>query len=74
MFYDELLFVESEGDFIVKEWDDVYEMVKDVCCCLVLIKEGMEMVFDDEYINGLDLCYFLWFIMENKVVFDFYWK
>ncbi|KAK4672335.1 exosome non-catalytic core subunit rrp46 [Podospora pseudopauciseta] len=72
--HDELLLAESEGDFTVKEWDDVYETAKDVCCRPVPTKEGMEMVLDDEHTNGPDLRHFLRSTMENKVASDLHWK
>jgi exosome complex component RRP46 len=72
--HDELLLAESEGDFTVKEWDDVYETAKRVCCHSAPAKEGMEMVLDDESTGGPDMRQFIRSAMESKVAADLHWK
>jgi exosome complex component RRP46 len=72
--HDELLLAESEGDFTVKEWDDVYETAKSVCCHSAAAKEGMEMVLDDESTGGPDMRQFIRSAMESKVAADLHWK
>lgn len=70
----ELLLAESEGDFTVKEWDDVYETAQGICCRSVPQKEGMAMLLDDEGTHGPDMRHFLRSTVESKVAADLYWK
>ncbi|KAK4160945.1 exosome complex component RRP46 [Cladorrhinum sp. PSN259] len=72
--HDELLLAESEGDFTVKEWDDVYVAAKKVCCHSVPAKDGMEMALDEETAAGPDMRHFLRSTMESKVAADLHWK
>ncbi|KAK4241805.1 exosome complex component RRP46 [Achaetomium macrosporum] len=72
--HDELLLAESEGDFTVKEWDDVYETASKVCCQSALQKEGIAMVLDDEDAGGPAMRHFLRSTMESKVAADLHWK
>jgi exosome complex component RRP46 len=72
--HDELLLAESEGDFTVKEWDDVYETAKTICCRPQPTKEGIAMVLDDENAAGPDMRHFLRSAMESKVASDLHWK
>jgi exosome complex component RRP46 len=70
-----LLLAESEGDFTVKEWDDLYETAKGICCrAAPAAKEGMAMVLDDEESSGTDMRQFLRSTMESKVAADLHWK
>ncbi|KAK0657518.1 hypothetical protein B0T16DRAFT_452966 [Cercophora newfieldiana] len=72
---DELLLAESEGDFTVKEWDDVYDTAKRICCQSGATKgESIEMVLDEKGDNGPDMRQFLRSTLETKVVADLYWK
>jgi exosome complex component RRP46 len=72
---DDLLLAESEGDFTVKEWDDVYETAKGICCRPApQAKEGMAMVLDDETTGGPDMRQFLRSTMGSKVAADLHWK
>lgn len=72
--HDELLLAESEGDFTVKEWDDVYETAKRICCHSAPAKEGMAMVLDEENVGGPDMRHFIRSTMESKVAADLHWK
>ncbi|KAL2023461.1 hypothetical protein VTK56DRAFT_2457 [Thermocarpiscus australiensis] len=72
--HDELLLAESEGDFTVKEWDDVYETAKSICCKSLPTREGINMVLDDESSSAPDMRHFLRSTMESKVAADLYWK
>jgi exosome complex component RRP46 len=68
---DDLLLAESEGDFTVKEWDDVYDTAKTICCKSGATKaEGIEMVLD----SGPDMRKFLRSALETKVAADLHWK
>ncbi|KAK4193482.1 hypothetical protein QBC35DRAFT_446625 [Podospora australis] len=71
---EELLLAESEGDFTVKEWDDVYETAQKICCRPASTKEGMEMVLDEEDAGGPDMRHFLRSTLESKVTADLHWK
>jgi exosome complex component RRP46 len=72
--HDELLLAESEGDFTVKEWDDVYDTAKRICCQSGAAKTGIEMELDDEGDNGIDMRRFLRSAVETKVEADLHWK
>ncbi|KAK4231747.1 exosome complex component RRP46 [Podospora fimiseda] len=72
--HDELLLAESEGDFIVKEWDEVYETAKKICCHSAPADDGMQMALDEEAAAGPDMRHFLRSTMESKVAADLYWK
>ncbi|KAK0618475.1 hypothetical protein B0T17DRAFT_592246 [Bombardia bombarda] len=72
--HDELLLAESEGDFSVKEWDDVYETAKKICCQPESQKAGIEMVPDDDNARGPDMRQFLRSTLEEKVAADLHWK
>ncbi|KAJ4290685.1 exosome non-catalytic core subunit rrp46 [Collariella sp. IMI 366227] len=72
--HDELLLAESEGDFTVKEWDDVYETARKICCQSPAAKEGMDMVLDEEQGAGPDMRNFVRSTMESKVAADLAWK
>jgi exosome complex component RRP46 len=72
---DELLLAESEGDFTVKEWDDVYDTAKKICCQSGATKgEGIEMVLDEKEDSGPDMRQFLRVSMETRVAADLHWK
>ena len=73
--HDELLLAESEGDFTIGEWDEVYETAKGICCRpAAAAKEGLAMVLDDEDAGGTDMRQFLRSTMESKVAADLHWK
>jgi len=72
---DELLLAESEGDFTVKEWDDVYDTAKKICCQSGAAKrEGIEMLLDEKEGGGPDMRQFLRSTLETKVAADLHWK
>ncbi|KAK3337447.1 hypothetical protein B0T19DRAFT_72917 [Cercophora scortea] len=70
--HDELLLAESEGDFTVKEWDDVYETAQRICCRPATTAET-DMAIDDEA-AGPDMRHFLRSTMETKIAADLHWK
>jgi len=72
--HDELLLAESEGDFTVKEWDEVYETAQKICCATETRKSGAEMVLDDDATAGQDMRQFIRSTMEDKVAADLHWK
>jgi len=74
--HDELLLAESEGDFTVAEWDDVYDTAKRICCQSGATKTGSEMALDDDDGNdgGLDMRQFVRSTVETKVTADLHWK
>lgn len=72
--HDGLLLAESEGDFTVREWDEVYETARAICCRSAPAKDGMAMLLDDEATGGPDMRHFLRSTMESKVVADLHWK
>ncbi|KAL2144771.1 hypothetical protein VTI28DRAFT_8533 [Corynascus sepedonium] len=72
--HDGLLLAESEGDFTVREWDEVYETARAICCRSAPAKDGMAMLLDDEATGGPDMRHLLRSTMESKVVADLHWK
>jgi exosome complex component RRP46 len=70
--HNELLLVESEGDFSMDEWDRVYETAQSVCC--TQSTQGIDMVLDDQQQQGPDLRQFVRSIAEAKVAADLHWK
>ena len=70
---DELLFAESEGNFTVKEWDDVYDTAKKICCQSGAGTAGVNMILDDET-GGRDIRQFLRSTVETKAATDLHWK
>jgi len=71
---DELLLAESEGDFTVKDWDDVYEVAKTGCSGLESQAERVEMVLDDVDAGKPGMRHFIRAAMEHKVAADLHWK
>lgn len=72
---DELLLAESEGDFTVKEWDDVYDTAKKICCQSGGPgKTDIEMMLDDQDHGGPDMRQFLRSTLETKIAADLHWK
>lgn len=65
---DELLLAESEGDFTVKEWDDIYDTAKRICC-----QDGATKM-DEKENSGPDMRQFLRQFLETKVAADLHWK
>lgn len=74
--HDELLLAESEGDFTVKDWDDIYETAKGICCKPRTEKSGAEMVLDgdDGDAGQVDMRQFIRSTMAGKVAADLHWK
>ncbi|KAK4220263.1 exosome complex component RRP46 [Rhypophila decipiens] len=73
--HDELLLAESEGDFTVQEWDEIYETAKGICCRPQTRKSGAEMVLDEADVAGqADMRQFIRSTMEGKVAADLHWK
>jgi len=72
--HDELLLVESEGDFTMQQWDSVYETARQICCGQEHGGSGIDMILDDGQRNGPDLRHFVRSILEAKVATDLHWK
>ena len=71
----QLLVAESEGSFTLDDWDEVYEIGKDLCC------HGIETADDDDGMQGGELdettggmMSFVKSTMEEKVSLDLHWK
>lgn len=71
--FSELLLAESEGDFTMTEWDQVYETSRSACCG-VADSSGIHAVLDEAHQNGPDMRQFVRSAAENKVAADLYWK
>lgn len=70
--HDELLLAESEGDFSMDEWDQVYETAWSLCCRPP--RKDIDMVLDDDQTPGPDLRQFVRSTAEAKVTADLHWK
>ncbi|KAK3328833.1 hypothetical protein B0H66DRAFT_2439 [Apodospora peruviana] len=72
----ELLLAESEGDFTVEEWDEVYETAEDVCCKSETSKSDVDMMLDDDDDDAgpADMHQFIRSTLEDKVAADLHWK
>lgn len=71
--HDELLLAESEGDFTMDEWDEVYETARKICCGSAKRNE-IDMVVDEDQQAGPDLRQFVRSAAEAKATTDLYWK
>lgn len=71
--HEELLLAESEGDFTMNEWDDVYATVRSICCKPAPDQE-IDMILDEDRQHGPDLRRFIRTAAEAKVKADLYWK
>ncbi|KAK1830280.1 hypothetical protein QBC39DRAFT_112886 [Podospora conica] len=72
--HDELLLAESEGDFSVQEWDDVYDAAAKICCQSGAGNADVDMDLDGQATAGPDMRQFLSSTLEAKVAADLYWK
>lgn len=71
--HDELLLAESEGDFTMDEWDEVYQAARKVCCGSAKGNE-IDMVVDEDQQAGPDWRQFVRSAAESKVTADLHWK
>ena len=71
--HEELLLAESEGDFTMKDWDEVHRAAQAICCDRGE-KSGLDMVLDDEEQKGPDMGRFLRSMVESKITSDLRWK
>jgi exosome complex component RRP46 len=71
--FSELLLAESEGDFTMPEWDQVYETSRGACCGAA-DSNGTHAVLDEANQNGPDMRRFIRSAAESKVAADLYWK
>lgn len=69
----ELLLAESEGDFTMTEWDQVYETSRSACCGAA-DSNGIHAVLDEANQKGPDMRQFIRSAAEGKVATDLYWK
>lgn len=68
-----LLLAESEGDFSMAEWDQVYQ-VSQSACCGAADSNGTHAVLDEANQKGPDMRQFIRSAAESKVAADLYWK
>lgn len=71
--FGELLLAESEGDFTMNEWDQVYETSRSACCGVAGGNET-HAVLDEAQQSGPDMRQFVRSAAESKVAADLYWK
>lgn len=71
--FGELLLAESEGDFTMTEWDQVYETSRSACCSTAG-SDGIHAVLDDAQQSGPDMRQFVRSATESKVAADLHWK
>lgn len=71
--HEELLLAESEGDFTMNEWDDVYATAKSICCTSPP-DQVIDMVLGEDQQLGPDLRRFIQTAAEMKVAADLHWK
>lgn len=73
--HEELLLAESEGDFTMREWDEVYAAAKLVCCKpSPNDNDEIDMVLGEDQHMGPDLRRFVRAAAEAKVAADLHWK
>lgn len=71
--HDELLLSESEGDFTMDEWDNVYQNARKACCGPAKDND-IDMIVDEDSYAGHDLRHFVRSAAEAKVTADIHWK
>ncbi|KAI4863718.1 hypothetical protein F4820DRAFT_361236 [Hypoxylon rubiginosum] len=71
--HDELILVESEGNFTMKEWDDVFAAAQRQCCPATVADDG-DTFMDDGSLTGTDLKQFTRSTLEEKIKSDLHWK
>lgn len=71
--HDELILVESEGSFTVKEWDDAFVAAQQQCCSSDTTNDG-DTLMDDGNRTGANLKQFTRSTMEEKIASDLHWK
>lgn len=71
--HDELILVESEGHFTMKEWDDVYTAARRQCCPSPSTNDG-DTDMDDANVAGVNWKQFTRSTLEAKVASDLHWK
>lgn len=71
--HEELLLVESEGDFSMNEWDLVYDTIRSICC-KAAANDEIDMVLGEDQQAGPDLRRFVRSAAETKITADLHWK
>ncbi|KAJ4419875.1 exosome non-catalytic core subunit rrp46 [Gnomoniopsis sp. IMI 355080] len=71
--HEELLLAESEGDFTMDEWNQVYAKSR-IICCKAAPDQEIDMILGEDQQPGLDLRRFVRTATEDKVVADLHWK
>ncbi|XXG94610.1 Serine/threonine-protein phosphatase 2A activator 2 [Hypoxylon texense] len=71
--HDELILVESEGNFTMKEWDDVFTIAQRQCCSPTVADDG-DTLMDDGSLASTDLKRFTRSTLEEKIISDLHWK
>lgn len=71
--HDELILVESEGSFTMKEWDDVVAAAQRQCCPLAITSDE-DTLMDHGSTADVDLRRFTRSTLEGKIASDLHWK
>ncbi|KAI1415981.1 hypothetical protein F5Y13DRAFT_186834 [Hypoxylon sp. FL1857] len=71
--HDELILVESEGSFTMKEWDDAFAAAQRQCCQPATTNDG-DTLMDDGSSAGVNLKQFTRSVLEEKIASDLHWK
>ncbi|KAI1382140.1 hypothetical protein F4677DRAFT_16601 [Hypoxylon crocopeplum] len=70
---DELILVESEGSFTMKEWDDAYAAAQRQCCPDAATNDG-DALMDDGSPADTNLKQFTRSTLEDKIASELHWK
>ncbi|KAJ2999072.1 hypothetical protein NUW58_g114 [Xylaria curta] len=69
----DLILAESEGNFTMKEWDDVYSAARGQCCAAT-IADDTDTLMSGGPSTDTDLKRFIRSTVEQKTASDLYWK
>ncbi|OTB06620.1 hypothetical protein M426DRAFT_9398 [Hypoxylon sp. CI-4A] len=72
--HDELILVESEGNFTMKEWDDAYAAAQRQCCPAATTGDGDTLMDDNDGSTNVNLKQFTRSTLEDKIASDLHWK
>jgi exosome complex component RRP46 len=70
----DLLVVESEGNFAMEDWDDVYEAGKTICCDDPTNSNDHEMLEDEVNEKSRGMQMFVKSALQAKVAANLHWK
>lgn len=66
----DLILTQSEGEFTMKEWEDILASAQRHCCP----KTSGDVSMGDDEASGADLGTFTRSVLEAKIASDLYWK